>query len=642
VSSQAWLLPALPFAAALVGLLFGRRLPGGPAPLAVLATAAAGIVSVGVLLEVIGDPNRVREAVTELTPTGGVHIAVGTRVDGLAAVVAVMVCAVALLVQVYSTAYLHGDPRYSSYAAEVSLFTAAMLLVVVAADLFELLVGWEVMGVCSYLLIGHYWSSASASAAAVKAFIMTRVGDVGFLFGIFTLGLAAHSFRITDILRQGGSLSHGAVVAATLLLACGVVGKSAQFPLHTWLPDAMAGPTPISALIHAATMVAAGVYVVARLYPLFLLSPVTLGALGVLAAITMVLAALAALAQDDLKRVLAYSTVSQLAYMVGALAVGGYTAGVFHLLTHAAFKALLFLGAGAVLHTVGTNLMSEMGGLRRAMPVTFVTTTIGLAALAGVPPFAGFFSKEAVLGAAYESAFGPSLGRPPVPRAVAVLVLVAAMGTVLLTAAYVTRLWLRTFLGGYRGSVVVREAPLAMTGPLVLLAVPAALLGLAGLSSGGLARWVGGAYDVGFFTYTATPSGPGELFHPAGLAPEARTAWLSLALVLVGVVGALLAWRRAPTEDPARLLGRLRRPFDRAFYLDELYDVALVRPIPRLARAVAAFDTRGVDGAVNGSGAGAWLLGGGLRRLQNGNVQSYATGLLLGVVLIAASVAVLS
>src|SRR4029079_3307475 len=307
---------------------------------------------------------------------------------------------------------------YSSYAALVSLITAAMLLVVFADDLFVLLVGWEVMGVCSYFLIGHHWEQEGSRAGAVKAFVTTRLGDVGFLFGIFTIGHVFGTFSIDDIVTgaavQNGRLAcdacqiaapaQGTITIATLLLLCGVVGKSAQFPLHTWLPDAMAGPTPISALIHAATLVAAGSILVARLYPVFLLAPTTLAVMAVIACVTMLGAALSALAQDDIKRVLAYSTVSQLAYMLGALAVGSATAATFHLLTHAAFKALLFLAAGSVIHAVGTNLMPDMGGLRRAMPVTFATMTLGLAALVGLAPMAGFFSKEAVLGAAEETA----------------------------------------------------------------------------------------------------------------------------------------------------------------------------------------------------------------------------------------------
>ncbi|MCI0685637.1 MAG: NADH-quinone oxidoreductase subunit L, partial [Sporichthyaceae bacterium] len=446
----AGLLPAIPFAAAVLGLLLGPRFPRLAAPIAVLGTTAALAISVPIWWA--ARDSGVVEAVHELTPTGLFAITAGTRVDGMAAVVAVMVCAVALAVQVYSTRYMRGDPRYSSYAALVSLFTAAMLLVVLSADLIVLLVGWEVMGICSYFLIGHYWEKDWAQGAAVKAFVMTKLGDVPFLFGIFVLAADAGSFRIADVFAaaEAGQLDHATL--ATLLLLGGVVGKSAQFPLQSWLPDAMAGPTPISALIHAATMVAAGMYLVARLYPVFALAPTTLAVLAVIVAITMVGSAIAAFAQDDIKRVLAYSTVSQLAYMGAALALGAVGAGVFHLLTHGAFKALLFLCAGAVIHAVGTNSMRALGGLRRAMPVTFVTMAIGLAALAGVPPLAGFFSKEAILGAAEHVLLGePAVEGAPLPaRWIGLLLLVAGLVTVVLTAMYCTRLLTMTFLGERR------------------------------------------------------------------------------------------------------------------------------------------------------------------------------------------------
>lgn len=623
-------IPALPLLAAAVGLLPGRS-PGrgrltGPAGVALVGTGVA--TALAVVLLVATPAGSLTEHVATLTPVGGsLRVSVGTRVDPLAAATAVMVCVVALLVQVYSTGYLRGDPRYPAYAAEVSLFTAAMLVVVLAADLLMLLVGWEVMGLCSYLLIGHYRDQPTASAAAIKAFLTTRIGDVGFLFGIFVLGSAAHSFRIADVLAA--PLDHRTVLIATLLLTCGVVGKSAQFPLHTWLPDAMAGPTPISALIHAATMVAAGVYVVARLFPLFLASPVTLDVLAILAAITMVLGALAALAQDDLKRVLAYSTVSQLAYMVGGLAVGGYAAGLFHLLTHAAFKALLFLAAGAVIAATGTNLMGEMGGLRHRMPVTFGATTIGLAALAGLPPFAGFFSKDAVLAAAHTR--GGFAGG---------LVFLAGLATVVLTAGYVTRLWLRTFFGT-TPALVVSDPSAAMRIPLLLLAIPAAVLGFAGPR---LADYLG-VPSPGGVGISGNPRLPDLRPGPAAqsVSPELGTALLSTALALLGVGVVLALWRRSPTRDPIRLLAAgPRRALERAFYLDELYDLALVRPLPRLARAVLRFDEVAVDGAVDGSGRAAWTLGGGIRLAQNGNVQLYATGLIAGVVALAVAVAVLA
>jgi NADH-quinone oxidoreductase subunit L len=513
---------------------------------------------------------------------------------------------VALAVQVYSVAYLHDDERYAPYAAQVSLFTAAMFDVVVAGDLIQLLVGWEVMGICSYLLIGHDRRLPEAPRAAVKAFLVTRVGDVGFLLAVALLGVRTGSFRIADVLAAVGSgkLGAGTLTAAALLLLAGVAGKSAQFPLHTWLPDAMAGPTPISALIHAATMVAAGVYVVARLFPLFAAAPGALATLAVMASITMLLGALAATAQDDIKRVLAWSTVSQLGYMTGALAVGSPPAALFHLLTHAAFKALLFLAAGSVIHAVGVNAMAAMGGLRRGMPWTFWTMTVGLAALVGVPPFAGFWSKDGILATAQSAAFDGS--------GAAWLVWLAGLLTVAVTGWYATRLWLRTFFGEPRGGAG-HEPPWAMRGPLVALAVPSALLGLLALGPE-----LGRRLDV--------PSG-------ADLAHLGVETLLPLALLAAGAAWAWSLWRRDPAADPARALGPARPVFAAAFHLDAVQDALVVRPVMALARTVRRADESLVDGAVEATGHGASGLGGLLGRAHRAALPRAATAVLAGAVL---------
>jgi NADH-quinone oxidoreductase subunit L len=605
VTGLAWAVPALPFLAAAAGLLLGWRVRAAPQLLAVVPTAVATLLAVLVALAAPRGDDPPAEVTSRLTVTGSIDVLVGTRVDTLAAVVAVMVCVVALLVQIYSTAYLRDDSRYPSYAALVSLFTAAMLLVVYTADLIVLLVGWEVMGICSYFLIGHHWETTDAQQASVKAFLMTKVGDVPFLFGIFVLGAGAGSFQIGKVLDAAAAGQIENLTLGTLLLLGGVVGKSAQFPLHSWLPDAMAGPTPISALIHAATMVAAGVYLVARLYPAFLASSATLAVLAVIAAVTMLGSALAALAQDDIKRVLAYSTVSQLAYMAGGLAVGEVLAdrdpAVFHLLTHGAFKALLFLCAGAVIHAVGTNLMTAMGGLRATMPVTFWTMTVALAALAGVPPFAGFFSKESILGNAEHAALH---GAHPWTGW---LVLLAGLATVLVTAAYAARLWLMTFVGRPRTDWIAHDPPPAMRWPLVVLAVPTAAGGLVGLAFGEL--------------------------RPAPV--------LSVLSVLLAAAGAGITyriWTRDPATDPALALGPARPLFADAFRVDDAYREQVVRPVLALVRLVRFTDEEVVDGYVRSSGTTARLLGAGLRYTQNGNVQTYLTGVLAGSVLIAVSV----
>jgi NADH-quinone oxidoreductase subunit L len=599
-----------PFAAAWIGMLGGRRVPLGPGGVAVIGTAASTVMALVVLAGVAGDASHVRESSIQLTPTGSIPITVGVRVDGLSASVALMVTVVALAVQVYSIGYLRGDARYSSYAAFVSLFTAAMLLVVFSGDLIVLYVGWEIMGVCSYFLIGHHWEDPGATAAAIKAFLMTRVGDVGFLFGIFVLGSAANSFRVSDVLAAVPRMSSGELLAGTLLLALGVVAKSAQFPLHSWLPDAMAAPTPISALIHAATMVAAGVYVVALLHPVFLAASFTLDLLAVLAAISTLGSALAAFAADDIKRVLAYSTISQLGLMFVGLAVDAdRVPSVALLLSHAAYKALLFLCAGALIHAVGSNLMADMGGMRHAMPVTFVTMTIGFAALAGVPPTSGFVAKDAILAAAWDAV--RHRGAAPVGLGPSLVVLVCALLTVAVTAAYSTRAWLLTFFGPVRNDAVSHDAPPVMSIPLIVLAVPTLLLGLAAV----------GAHQ---------------------LRPELLPATVSLALIALGVGVAYRLWHGVPVRDPAIVLGRSRNAVRTAFYTDDLYERTVAVMTRRLAAGVSVVDDNVLGRAVSRTGRGARQLGGILRLSENGNVQAYLTGVLLGAVVIAVCAAVLS
>jgi len=683
-ATLAVLVPLLPFLASAGGLLTGRSAPALARPLAVLPTLASAALAIALAVRL--GPGGTLDGGTRLTPTGSVPIELSLHVDGFAALIAVLVGVVACCVQVYSTSYLREDPRYASYAALVSLFTAAMLLVVYSGDLIVLLVGWEVMGICSYFLVGHHWETEDARAASIKAFLVTKLGDVPFLFGLFLLGADAGSFRITDVLHAAadGRLHHPTLIA--LLLLCGVAGKSAQFPLHTWLPDAMAGPTPVSALIHAATMVAAGIYLVARLLPVFLLSGAALVVLAVMAAVTMVGSAVCALAQDDIKRVLAYSTVGQLGYMAGALAAGNRDAAVFHLITHGAFKALLFLSAGVVIHAAHTNsitAMARMPGLRTKVPDAFWTMTLGLLALAGIPPFSGFFSKESVLTAAEHAATGETHG---VPEFAGWLVLVAGLVTALLTAAYATRLWLVAFWprtaadraaadpAEETGGAPAREAdphahahadahpaePAAMRRPLWLLAIPTIALGVTGLRADWLPAW----------------------FDGVSLRPSWTTAVLGTCVALLGAAGCWLAWRRAvagavqapagtaalpdetpadlaiapggpalpetelpglPAPDPAPLLlGPLLAPAARGLGVDRLYDRCVVRPVTAAASLVRFLDREVVEGYVQGAG---WLpraLGWLTRRAQNGNPQSYVSALLAGSVLVVLLVAVIA
>ena len=539
--------------------------------------------------------------------SGTPAISFALHVDPLSAVMLLLAHTVAFLVQVYSLGYLADDPRYPSYAALVCLFSAAMTAVVTADDLWVLLVGWEVMGACSYFLIAHHWELAEARAGAVKAFLMTRTADLGLLFAILLLGDRFGSYRITDVLTaiadQGPA--RDALALPALLLVVAVLGKSAQIPFHTWLPDAMPGPTPISALIHAATMVAAGVFLVARLHPLFLSAPTALTLLAFAAAATMFLSALYALFTHDLKRVLAWSTVSQLAYMFGALAVGAYPAAVLHLLAHGAFKALLFLAAGSVVHAVGgATTMDAMGGLRDKLPDTFFTMTLGFGALAGIVPLVGFFTKDAVVAAAWDEARHGNLVWPWV----AWLLVASMVATAALTVAYSLRAWLLVFFGDRPdGAPEVHDAPATMRVPLLLLAVPTALGGLAVAAPGSL---LGPSYDE-------------------------KQVHVSVSVVMTAVVAAtaaLVLWRRQRRGG--------RDLFDPVVLphppVDRLYDAVLVRPTRVLARVVKAGDRDVVQGWADGTGASVRGLGRLLRLAQSGDVQTY----LMVVVVGAAAVAV--
>lgn len=654
-TTLAVLVPLLPFLGAGAGLMLGRTAPGFVRPLAILPTFAALILAV--LVAVRQGGGTAITAHTELTPTGSIPIELALDIDGFAALVAVLVGFVATCVQIYSTGYLRDDPRYPSYAALVSLFTSAMFLVVYSGDLIVLLVGWEVMGICSYFLVGHYWETPEARAASLKAFLVTKLGDVPFLIGLFALATDAGSFRITKVLGTvaSGGLDHPTLIA--LLLLAGVAGKSAQFPLHTWLPDAMAGPTPVSALIHAATMVAAGIYFVARLLPVFQASSAALIVLAVMAAVTMAGSGLAALAQDDIKRVLAYSTIGQLGYMTGALAVGDRGAAVFHLISHGAFKALLFLAAGVIIHAAGTNslaAMSRMSQLRDRVPDAFWTMTVALLALAAIPPFSGFFSKESVLGAAEHVATGHT---EHAPGGAGWIVLVAGLLTALLTAAYATRLWLLAFHGRGTEAPDHGRQPLTMTVVLWVLAVPS-------LAFGGLA-------------YRALP----DWFGGRSLNPTLLTSILGTGLALVGILVTYGAWQRtAPLAarfplgavaahpegdaglveeeaiashkpaygdvayvpdpaDPGRLLlGPLHRHAAVGFHLDALYTALFVRPVQAGASLVRFLDREVVDTYVRGAAALPRLLGAAVRRAQTGNVQTYVSALLAGSVVLAVAV----
>ncbi|MCT9141159.1 NADH-quinone oxidoreductase subunit 5 family protein [Streptomyces violarus] len=651
-TTLAVLVPLLPFLGAVAGLLLGRTAPGFVRPLAVLPTLVSLVLAALVAARQGGD--TAVNAATELTPTGSVPIELALHIDGFAALVAVVVGLVATCVQIYSTGYLRDDPRYSSYAALVSLFTSAMFLVVYSGDLIVLLVGWEVMGICSYFLVGHYWETPEARAASLKAFLVTKLGDVPFLIGLFALATDAGSFRITKVLGAvaSGALDHPTLIA--LLLLAGVAGKSAQFPLHTWLPDAMAGPTPVSALIHAATMVAAGVYFIARLLPVFEASQAAMVALAVMAAVTMAGLALAALAQDDIKRVLAYSTIGQLGYMTGALAVGDRGAAVFHLLSHGAFKALLFLAAGVIIHAAGTNslaAMSRMRNLRDRVPDAYWTMTVALLALAAIPPFSGFFSKEAVLGVAEHVVTGHT---EHAPAAAGWIVLVVGLLTALLTAAYAMRLWLLAFRGRGTAAPDHGKEPLTMTVVLWVLAAPSLALG--GFSFRLLPDWfdgrdlgptlttsvlgtgvalVGGIVTYGAWRHTTALAARVPLgavaAHPEGDAAQVEAEAIATHEPAYGDI----AYAPDPADPGRLLLGPLHRHAAAGFHLDAVYTALFVRPVQAGASLVRFLDREVVETYVRGAGALPRWLGAAVRRAQTGNVQTYVSALLAGTVVLA-------
>jgi NADH-quinone oxidoreductase subunit L len=619
----------LPGVAALVGLPLARRSPVWGREWAVLAAAATLLAAVVEAVAVYTGRGVTRIPFLGVLDVGSARVPLDLRADALSATVAIAVGLVALCVQIYSTAYLAelpDDPlvaqaptRYPPYAATVSLFTAAMMTVVHADDLVLLLLGWEVMGACSYLLVGHHSERPAACAAAVKAFLVTRVGDLGVLIAVVLLLAAVGTTSIPAVLAAVPALPTATVLAAALLLLAGVAGKSAQFPLHTWLPDAMEGPTPVSALIHAATMVAAGVYLVARLLPLFLAAPRALDVAAVIAAVTMLGAALAALAQDDLKRLLAWSTVSQVAYMLGgvavARAVNGAAPAVMHLLSHAAFKALLFLIAGCIAQFVGSTMLRDMGGLRWTHPWLAGLMVLGLAALAGLPPLSGFWSKEAVLSAA--EAATATIGWP------AALVLVSGLVTTLVTAAYTGRVLAMVVLGDApapvedtvvptdgtaHGAGPTSVLPAAMTWPLWALAVPAALLGLV-------------------------------LLHPPDAIRNVHidlvTALAGTALSVIGVTWGLAAVATRPERDAALALPAGVRAFLRDGYrLDEVQQALVVRPYTALAGLVRAGDRDVVDGYVRAAPVLARWGSVLLARAQSGLATGYLAWLAAGAVVV--------
>ncbi len=651
----AWLIVVVPIIAAFVIAFWGKKMPFKGWE---VAEGAIGFVAVygTVLMFLNATQGVVYQGTLEIAQLGDLTIEWGWMVDGLSIMMYFLVGVVGLLVFTYAKSYMKGDIRFTWFFVSFSLFAGGMLVLVAAPNFIQLIVGWELVGVASYLLIAHYWEDFANVDAGNKAFMVNKVADAGLFLGAIIMSVSVGSFRFDDIIDvvihgEEGMLSQYAFWAG-LLVFIGAMGKSAQFPLHVWLPDAMAGPTPVSALMHAATMVTAGVYLLGRLFPFYIDEAGIFGGdvrtiIIIIGGLTLFLTGFLAIVQDDIKKVLAYSTVSQLGYMVAAMGAGAYTAGLFHLFTHAFFKALLFLGAGSVIHAVHSNNMSDMGGLRKKMPITYWTFIAGTLALIGIFPFAGFFSKDEILASMkYAGANGEN---------VANFILILGIAGAFITAFYMMRAVALTFFGEYKGDATPHESPKMMTYPLIGLAFFAVTAG-----------WVNfpGVY-TGFTTWLATRvplTGMGD-HHAEGL------DW-ALVLIVTPIVlaGAGIGWmlygkdKETQAERDTFRVPVLWPLFENLYYIDDFYMNGIVRPIMGpvarvvlwwdmhvvdgvvnlvgggslvVAKAVKAVDENVVDGVYNEVGAGVDGLGSGLRKSFTGRVQQYAAFSFIGVVIIA-------
>ncbi|KAF0145155.1 MAG: NADH-quinone oxidoreductase subunit L [Nitrospirae bacterium] len=629
------LIPFLPLAAFLINILLGRNFLKEKAHwVSILAVAGSWVVAVMTLVDTMAG-KTINQDLYSWIVSGNFKVSVGFLIDQLTVVMLIVVTTCSTLIHIYSVGYMHGDKGYYRFFAYLSLFTFCMLMLVMANNFLQLYFGWEGVGLCSYFLIGYYFDKKSASDAGKKAFIVNRFGDFGFGIGIFMIFLTFGTIYYEPVFAQAGGFANNTVnflgydvhlmTLIALLLFCGSVGKSAQMPLHVWLPDAMEGPTPVSALIHAATMVTAGVFLVARCSPIFSLSETALMVVALTGAITSLFAATIGLVQNDIKRIIAYSTISQLGYMFLACGVGAYSAGVFHLYTHAFFKALLFLCAGSVMHAMAGELnLQKMGGLKKYMPVTYLTMLLASLSIAGVPGFAGFFSKDEILWLAYS---GPS----PVGK------LVWAIGTVVafLTAFYSFRLIFLTFHGKFRGTHEqehhLHESPKVMTIPLILLCVGA-------IASG----WVGIPHLLGggaHFTEFMKP----VLGHPEGHGTHSEE-WMVMAVsVIAGFSGIGLAalFYLVRTDIPVKLaagLSGVHKLLFNKYYVDEFYSFLIVRPAIWTAKniLIGITDAKIIEAIVNGVPKAIGGFSQVIRKVQTGFLQHYATIMATGILIIIA------
>ncbi|HLB78243.1 MAG TPA: NADH-quinone oxidoreductase subunit L [Candidatus Dormibacteraeota bacterium] len=608
------LIPLFPLAGAVVLLFAGRRLRGDASGrLASLVVAVSFVLSVALLITLVSKPSSGRVVLSNVwdwITVGAFHVNVAFRADPLSIVMAMTVTGVGTLIHVYSIDYMRGDPGFARFFAYMNLFVFFMLTLVLANNFLLLYLGWEGVGLCSYLLIGFWFERKAAADAAKKAFITTRIGDSAFLIGIVFIWFKFHSLDFGTVFAHAPGLANGTATIMALLLFAGAVGKSAQLPLHVWLPDAMEGPTPVSALIHAATMVTAGVYLVVRTHPIFEQSGTALTIVAVVGIVTAIYAGFSAVAQDDIKRMLAYSTISQLGFMFFGAGMGAYSAAIFLLVAHAFFKALLFLGAGSVMHALPNDEtdMTKMGGLRKAMPITAATWVVAWLAMVGIPPLSGFFAKDQVVAAARQS------GR--------IGLWYAALFGALLTAIYESRGTFMTFFGQPRYEGHPHDPPPRMRSALVVLAVGAAVAGFLGLSATTgllpkfLAPVVGRAREV--------TAGPSELV----------LSVISVAIALAGIGIAYVVYLSGRIDWLAlrMRLGALKRTLMSGFYVNDFYSNVIVGPAKLGAAFLAVFDRRVIDGAVTGVGTAFGALARTGRKVQTGLVRNYALGVLLGAV----------
>jgi len=651
LAEWAWLIPVVPLVLMFGIVFFGKRLPQKGWELAEFSMLYVAVHGIALFISNASAGIHYEGAV-EIATIGSFAIEWGWVVDGLSIMMFTVVGVVGFAVFTYAKGYMEDDVRFTWFFASFTLFAGAMLVLVSAPNLIQLIVGWELVGVASYLLIGHYWEDHENNAAAIKAFITNKVADVGLFIGVIILAMTVGSFRITEVLDAVAANDSALIDVAFwagLALFIGAMGKSAQFPFHVWLPDAMAGPTPVSSLMHAATMVTAGIYLLGRVFPLYqneLFAADVKTIIIIIGAITLLATGLIALVQDDIKKVLAYSTLSQLGYMTAAMGAGAYTAGLFHLFTHAFFKGLLFLGAGSVIHAVHSNNMSDMGGLRKYMPSTYWTFVVGSLALAGIFPLAGFWSKDEILASiSYDAGHGGGT--------VATVVLVLAIAGAFITAFYMARAVYLTFFGEYKGDAHPHESPRIMTYPLVGLAVLSAVAGFANMPGifTGFTDWVGARlHTIGDH-------------HAESI--DFLLAGVGLAVALAGIAAGTRLWRGDRETQAARDTFRIPVLYPllaRKYYIDDFYLRGVVGPIKGpIARAtdwsntyvfdavvngfggVARFlsgivyrgvDQRGIDLAINAAAAGAGEAGEQLRYTTTGRVQQYAWALFAGALLL--------